>query len=97
MINLKFILFFLKLEDGVRESVSGLYSQIYELWNRRFRLETALAEQLITFNRDESRGPKDTHLQEITPELAAQIIAQSQVTSKEAAISDASGIHIGHI
>jgi hypothetical protein len=69
----------------------------YELYNRRFRLETALAEDLITFNRNEGRGPKDTHLQEITPELAGQIIAQSSVTSKEAEISDAAGIHIGHI
>lgn len=69
----------------------------YELYNRRFRLETALAEDLITFNRNEGRGPKDTHLQEITPELAGQIIAQSSVTSKEAEISDAEGIHIGHI
>jgi hypothetical protein len=69
----------------------------YELWNRRFRLETALAEDLLTYRRNAGLGPADTHLHEITPELAAQVIVESQAISQPAVMSNAEGTHIGHI
>jgi len=69
----------------------------YDLWNRRFRLETALAADLLTWNRNEGRGPKDWHLQEVTPAAAAAIIAESTERSRLAALADSAGTHIGYI
>jgi hypothetical protein len=64
----------------------------YTLYNRRTRLETALAMDLVTYNRNENNRMKDFNLKPITAEEAARILS-----SEDAAPAEEPRLEIGPI
>jgi hypothetical protein len=64
---------------------------------RRERLETALAQDLITNDRNLGPRLKDQHLMEVSPAEAAAAIAASRGVAVEAAVQASRGMSIGNV
>lgn len=67
------------------------------LYYRRERLETALAQDLISYQRNEGRTVQDRHLQEVSADVAAISIAEARQAADEARAVQRRGLHIGTV
>jgi hypothetical protein len=85
------------LNQALADIVSTREPDPTMLYYRRERLETALAQDLISYQRNEGRGVQDRHLYEITPEQAVQGILEARTTADAARASERRGLHIGTI
>ena len=83
------------LNQALVDIVSTRVPNETENYYRRERLATALAEDLITYNRNEGGRLKDTHLQQVTAAYAARGIAQSLPVAGAAETEAARADHIG--
>ncbi len=85
------------LNKALAEIVSTREPDPTLMYYRRERLETALAQDLVTYQRNEGRTVQDRHLQEVTPEVAALGIADARQAADKARAVSRRGLYLGTV